>query len=261
MISIQRLTGFFLRHLYPLRRDFDLLSDMLYWPLIDVVLWGVTSQWLVSNTQSHAIISSILVALILWQVIWRSQSEVARNLIEEIWNTNLVNLFSSPLSLTEWTIGVLLLSILKMSITVSVVSLAIFALYHVSLIQAGWWIIPFFISTMMTGWWTGFIAASVVILHGPRMQSVVWTLPGVLLPFSAVYFPLSQLPWFLQPISRLIPTTYIFEGLRSQLATGSLDWSLILMSLVLNCLYLAITILFFRRCFFESKKLGLGRFN
>ena len=257
----RRMYAFFLRHLYPLRRDFDLLSDMLYWPVIDVLLWGMTSQWLGGNTGISPLIASILTGLILWNVIWRSQSEISRNLIDEMWNHNLVNIFSTPFSIKEWIVGVLLLSIMKMGLTVACLSIIIFLLYSVNIFAIGWWMIPFFICTVMTGWWVGFIAAGIVIRWGPKVQTVVWTLPGILLPFSAVYFPLAILPTFLRPVSYFLPTTYIFEAMRGLLTTGTVSWTVIIVSIILNIVYLILSLQWFLDSFRASLKLGLGRFN
>lgn len=259
-LRLQRLYAFALRHLYPLRRDFDLLSDLLYWPIIDVIVWGVTSQWLGGNGEA-SLAGAVLTGLILWNIIWRSQSEVSRNLIDEIWNNNLVNLFSTPLSLGEWMVGVLGLSVLKMSFTVTIISSVIMALYRVNVLALGWWLVPFFIGAVMSGWWVGFLAAGIVIRWGPKVQTVVWTLPGVLLPFSVVFFPLALLPSFLRPISFLLPTTYIFESMRAVLIHGSADWRLLALSFSLNLLYLVGAMLWFRKSFKKSLELGLGRFN
>jgi ABC-2 type transport system permease protein len=260
-LRLRRLYAFGLRHIFPLRRDFDLLSDMLYWPIIDVLVWGITSKWLGSSDGGTSLIGAILTGLILWNIIWRSQSEVSRNLIDEIWNNNLVNLFSTPLSLGEWIVGVLGLSLMKMTFTVTMISSIIFLLYKVSIFNLGWWLVPFFIGTAMSGWWIGFIAAGIVIRWGPKVQTVVWTLPGILLPFSVVFFPLALLPTQLQPISRLLPTTYIFESMRSMLATGHVDWRYLAISYALNFLYLAGALFWFLRSFRKSLSLGLGRFN
>lgn len=260
-VSLSRLHGFFLRHLYPLQRDFDLLSDMLYWPLIDTFLWGITGQWLVGSTGETQLVVAILVGLVLWQVLWRSQSEVSRNIMEEIWNSNLANLFSSPLTLREWIVGVLSLSVGKMLVTVSVLTAAIWFLYAVNLFSVGWWNIFFFLLTAMTGWWIGFISASIVIIYGQKMQTVVWTLPGVMLPFSAVFFPLDKLPAFIQPISRALPTTYVFETMRAVVLTGQVHWQMLAISFVLNLVYLTLSVLLFLKAFEKSRTLGLGRFN
>jgi ABC-2 type transport system permease protein len=259
--SRQRLYAFCLRHLYPLRRDFDLLSDMLYWPIIDILLWGITSQWLSGVSGTASIVVTVIVSLILWNVIWRSQSEVSRNLIDEIWNNNLVNLFSTPLALNEWVVGVLILSLIKMGFTISVLVPIVFALYAVNIFTLGWWLIPFFGLMVMTGWWIGFVAAGIVIRWGPKLQTVVWTLPGILLPFSATYFPLALMPGPLKPFAYLLPTTYIFESMRSLVTTGTVNGWFIVASLVLNVVYLTLSLRWFVVSFRASLKLGLGRFN
>src|SRR3989338_4418099 len=117
-MSWNRIYALILRHTIPLRRDLDMMTDMLYWPLIDVLSWGLASQWLVQSTaaNSHRVVSTI-VALVIWNVVWRSQSEVGRNMLDEIWNKNLLNIFSTPLTLLEWVTSVLLQSIGKTIVT------------------------------------------------------------------------------------------------------------------------------------------------
>lgn len=256
-----RLKAFFLRHLYPLQRDFDLLSDMIYWPLVDTILWGVTGAWLVDTSGVPGLIVAILTSLVLWNVIWRSQSEIGRNMMDEIWNNNLVNLFSTPLSIREWTIGVLLLSFFKMSVTLTIIIPVMFFLYHVNVLLIGPWLPVFFVIATIMGWSVGFLSAGIVLRWGPKVQTVIWTLPGMLLPFSAVFFPLDKLPAFAQVISRFVPTTYAFEAMRSLLLTGQVPVDYLVLSFALDVVLLAITIVFFLRSFEYSRMLGLNRFD
>jgi ABC-2 type transport system permease protein len=245
-----------------LKRDLDILSDMIYWPLIDTITWGITSEWLAqSQGSSSAAVLSILVALVLWSIIWRSQSEVARNLIDEMWNNNLMNLFSTPLTLWEWIMSVLAQSIFKMCISSGAVILTILLLYTVNIFSLGWWLVPFMVSTILTGWTIGFISAGIVIRYGQKMQTVVWTLPAILFPLSAVYFPVAQLPTILQWASYFIPTTYTFEAMRQLLFSHTVPLLNIGFSLVLNVVYLALAIVWFHYSFERSRQLNLARFN
>lgn len=259
-MKLHRIKALALRHLYPVVRDFDLISDMAYWPLVDTVLWGVTSQWLSESSGSLTVVVTVLLGLVLWNIIWRSQAEVSRNLLDEIWNSNLVNIFSTPLTLKEWVTTVLLLSILKTLITMILLVPAVYVLYRVNVFVIGWWLPVFFSLTMMTGWWIGFISAGIVIRYGPKVQTVVWTLPGILLPFSAIFFPLSKLPSVLQPISQLIPSTYVLESMRSLLSGAGVELSMIAMSFGLNILWLGLCIWYFIKSFEYSRNLGLNRF-
>jgi ABC-2 type transport system permease protein len=100
-----------------------------------------------------------------------------------------------------------------------------------------------------------------VIRWGQKVQTVIWTLPGILLPLSVVYFPLANLPNYIKPISYLIPTTYIFESMRTLLAGGTVNGNFILISLGLNVVYLILTLWWFVKSFRRSLELGLARFS
>ncbi|NCN58813.1 hypothetical protein COW99_03420 [Candidatus Roizmanbacteria bacterium CG22_combo_CG10-13_8_21_14_all_38_20] len=260
-ISLTRISGLALRHLYPLKRDFDLLSDMIYWPLVDIVLWGVTSQWLSSTSGTQNLIVAILLGLVLWNVIWRSQAEISRNLMDEIWNNNLVNIFSTPLTVLEWIITVLLLSVGKTFITLAFIIPAVLFLYTVNVLVLGWWLPIFYLLASITGWSIGFISAGIVLRWGPKVQTVIWTLPGFLLPLSAIFYPVDKLPTFIQPVSWMIPTTYILESMREILNGHFVPVHYILASIVLNIIWLSASIWYFKRSFTISKDLGLNRFN
>lgn len=260
-MNINHFKAMFLRHLYPLKRDVDIWTEIAYWPIIDTLVWGITSQWLGEGSAAARVIVAVLSGLVFWNILWRSQAEVARNLMEEIWNNNLVNLFATPLRLSEWIASVLLLSFLKSSITVLCLVPAVYLLYQVNIFQIGAWLPVLYLNVAMTGWWVGFISAGVVIRWGQRVQSIIWTLPGILIPFSAVFFPLSSLPAWLQPIARLIPSTYVFESMRSLVHTQQLQQTDLLISFGLNAVYLALAITLFVTLFRKSLTLGLNRFD
>lgn len=259
-MSWYRVYALIIRHLLPLKRDFDLLTDLIYWPFVDVVTWGLASQWLTkTNSALPNLVLSILIAIVIWNIIWRSQSEVARNLIDEIWNNNLINMFASPLQLREWIFSVLILSLIKIFLAATFVTLAILALYSINVFIIGWYFLPFAICAAMTGWAVGFVSAGIVIRYGQKIQTVIWTLPGILFPLSAVYFPVSQLPPVIKQLSQLVPTTYIFETMRDLAFNNHADNINILYSLILNIIYIVLAVLFFRRMFKKSKELNLAR--
>jgi len=260
-MKLHRIQALFYRHLFPLQRDFDLLSDMLYWPLVDTLLWGITSQWLAETSGVASIGLSIIMALLMWNIIWRAQSEVSRNLIDEIWNNNLVNIFSTPLKLSEWLTSVMSLSIIKTVFTLTIITAVVMLMWQANILFFGWWLLPFIAAMITTGWWVGFLSAGIILRYGPKMQTVVWTLPGMLLPFSAVFFPLERFPQVLQYVSRIVPTTYIFETMRAVASGGAIDWQSITLSFGFNFLYLGLALWYFVRSFKYSVRLGLGRFN
>lgn len=260
MLNKTRIKAMSLRHLYPLRRDFDLLSDMVYWPIIDTLLWGITGTWLGQSSGIPGLVTALLMGLVLWNIVWRSQSEVGRNMMDEIWNSNLLNIFASPLTVGEWLVSVLGLSFIKTAVTLAVIVPVMIFAYNFNLIQFGVWLAVFYVLATMTGWWIGLIASAVVLRWGPKVQTVIWTLPGFILPLSAVYFPVDQLPVLLQKVALLIPTTYVFEAMRSMVYDGVIDPTGLVISLILNLIYLTLAGIFFVKSFAYSKRLGLHRF-
>jgi len=248
------------RHLYNFKHSWDRLSDAFYWPAMDIFLWGFTSVYITKQSGNIPGIAVILLSgLILWQIVWRSQYEITVNLLEEMWNQNLANLFASPLRVREWLAGVFILGILKMILSLSfAVLLALFA-YKANIFLLGFYLIPFMINLLITGWAVGLIVAGLIVLYGMRIQTLAWTGIFLLAPFSAVYYPVSTLPVWAQKIAMFIPTSYIFEGMREVITNGKTAPDMLLKSFLLNGLFLVLGFVLFIFMFDKSKTKGLAR--
>lgn len=261
MINLQRSWAVFLRYFY-LFAKLDQIADLLYWPAIDIVLWGLTTVWMQQHQAGGANIALIvLTGLIFWQIVWRGNYEISVNLLQEFWNRNLVNLFSTPLRLIEWILGVLLLCFTKVFIAMSFGVLFVYLLYALNVFTVGWAFLPFVALLMISGWVIGFLAASVVIYWGQRLQMLAWMTAYIFAPFSAVFYPVTALPLWAQKVSWCLPTTYVFEGMRSILQGGQFPWGNAVLSLGLNLLYLCLSMTIFYWAFEKSRSKGLSRFE
>lgn len=248
------------RHLYNFKHSWDRLSDAFYWPAMDIFLWGFTSVYITKQSGSIPGIAVILLSgLILWQIVWRSQYEITVNLLEEMWNQNLANLFASPLRVREWLAGVFILGILKMFMSLSFAVALAYVAYKTNIFLLGFYLIPFMANLLITGWAVGLIVAGLIVLYGMRIQTLAWTGIFLLAPFSAVYYPISTLPDWAQKIAAFIPTSYIFEGMRSIIVNGELAPGMLLKSFLLNCLFLVLGLVLFNYMFTKSKTKGLAR--
>jgi len=105
----------------------------------------------------------------------------------------------------------------------------------------------------------GFLGSSVIVYWGQKVQTIAWTMGFLFAPFSAVYYPLSQLPGWVQKIALWLPTTYVFEGMRTVIFTGKLDIVILAKSLGLNVIYLIGSLILFRFMFEKSRAKGLAR--
>ncbi|HAV15053.1 MAG TPA: ABC transporter [Candidatus Pacebacteria bacterium] len=222
-MNIGRIWAVTIRHLYLFIHSLDRLTDMVYWPIMDIILWGFTTQYVQQrNVSLPHVALAILTALVFWQVVWRANYEISVNLLEEMWNANLVNMFSTPLKPLEWVSAVMLIGLLKMLITLGVGVGAVWFLYSLNIFTIGWLFLPCIALLMASGWFMGFLGSSFIIIGGTRVQTIAWTMGFLFAPFSAVFYPVSVLPVWAQMISRVLPTTYVFESMRTVLATGAI---------------------------------------
>jgi ABC-2 type transport system permease protein len=200
-----------------------------------------------------------MTALVFWQIAWRGAIGISFHLLQEFWHRNLVNLFSTPLKISEWICGVLALGVCKLMAAVSFCSVLIYALYSLNVFELGWAFLPFVILLFVFGWTIGFLSSSMIIYWGHRVEMLAWMLPFLFAPFSAVFYPVDVLPVWAQHVAWSLPTTYIFEGMRHILNGGAFPYTYFWTSLVLNIIFLAGAILLFKKMFDKSLIKGLAR--
>lgn len=258
-MKLRHVQGVFFRYLYPLFRGSHFLADLFYWPLVDILLWGLTSLWLQKQQQVAHLPLILMTALIFWQITWRGSVDVSVNLLQEFWNRNLMNLFSTPLKISEWSLGILLLCLVKLCITISFGAIVVYLLYSLNVFTIGWAFLPFTVNLLIFGWTIGFLAASAIIYWGQQMEALAWMIAFFFAPFSAVFYPIDILPEWAQTIGWCLPTTYIFEGMRKILSHGVFSYAHFLFSLFLDLVYLVLSFLLFQRMFEKSRAKGLSR--
>jgi ABC-2 type transport system permease protein len=132
-------------------------------------------------------------------------------------------------------------------------------MYSLNIFEVGWMLLPFLFSLMMSGWFMGFTSSALIIYYGRRLQNLAWMLGYALAPFCAVFYPVDALPAWARVVAAGLPMTYVFEGMRQILRGGPLPYAALWISLGLNVLYLALSIVFFGWMFEQSRAKGLGR--
>lgn len=259
-MKAHRVKAIVLRQIYNWKHSLDRLSDSFYWPAFDLIIWGLTSIYIKNNVSKIPfLVIAVLTGLIFWLVIWRAQYEITINLLTEIWDRNLVNIFGSPLTIGEWIVSAMILGLIKMVLSIFFAIGFAFLLYKTNVFSFGFVLIPFIVSLLITGWAAGFIVGGLIIRYGAKIQTLAWVGVTILMPFSAVFYPVSTLPFWAQSIARFVPSSYIFEGMREILFTGTISYDKLLISFALNIIYLILAMRFFVFMFNKSRKLGLER--
>jgi ABC-2 type transport system permease protein len=241
-----------------LLRTYDRLTDVFFWPLVDLVMWGLTSRYIAgSGLGSNQIILAILGGIILWIFPWRGQYEITVSLLEDLWNRNLVNLFATPVLFSEWVITLLLSGIFKALISFGFASIVAYALYATNIYVLGISILPWAALLMIFGWVFGLLICGIIMRYGTKIQNLAWTSIYLVEPFVGVYYPISSLPLWAQNVSRFVPASYVFEAMRSSIMGNPLPMSNLLWPLLLCIIYFVIALMMLYGSYREILKRGL----
>ena len=96
----------------------------------------------------------------------------------------------------------------------------------------------------------------ILLRFGLGAENLAWSLIFILLTICCVYYPVSALPEWLQPVSLSLAPTYVFEGLRAILIDGEARPELMFAALGLNVVYLAAAAMSFLWFFNDARRKG-----
>lgn len=255
--------GILLRNFYLLRRSPYRAFSLFYWATVELFLWGFITIWLKSITSPDFkinLVVTLIGALVFWDLFFRVQQAVTVAFLEDVWSRNILNIFVAPVRLWELILGFALLSLLYGAISFSFVALVAFLLYTLEIWTVGWYFIPFVINLFVFGCALGFAILGLTIRFGPSFEILAWSIPVLVQPLSAVFYPVDILPSALERIAFFLPTMHLFEGMRAVLLEETFPSEHLLWATAMNVVYLAIGILFFYWMVRAARRRGsLGR--
>jgi len=259
-MSIYRIYAIIFRYAIVGFRELSRLMNLFYYPILDVILWGYMSLWMQQSAPAtENVVLVYLSAMTLWAVVWAVQMEFTLNLHEELESRNVVNLFSTPITLSEWLIGNVILSALKSILVAFLSTVAARLLFGVNVLGLGVNLVPLLLLINCSGLVLGIFIAGILIRAGQRISTLIWSIPYLLLTFSAPFYPTDILPGWLQNIVKTLPMTHIFESLRHLIKYGTLPYKAVFVSAILNFIYLIGAIVFIFCMFNRSKMRGLAQ--
>lgn len=253
-----RVAAFTLRYLYLYKRSFPRLMEIFYWPLLDLLVWGFVSVYLARYKGGlPEFITFFIGALILWDILFRSQQGISISFLEDIWSRNLLNLFVSPLTAAEYVVTLLVMSGLKLFFTTTVLITLAWILYSFDIFLLGFPLVPLIANLIIMGWSVGIITTAIILRFGQEAEVLAWGIALLFQPVSAVFYPVEVLPPWFQAVAQFIPSAHVFEGMRQVIATGVFPAYHLAWASALNCGYIIASGLFFTWNFKAVKARGL----
>ena len=233
--SPRRVSAMMLRYWYLLRSSWPRLLDLIYWPAVQMLMWGFLQLYIGQNNSFFARAGGIFIgAVLLWDILFRGQLGFSLSFLEEMWSRNLANLMISPLRPAEFILALIVMSLTRLAISTIPVALLAIAFFGFNLFGLGLALAAFFVNLLLTSWAIGIFVSGLVLRNGLGAENLAWTIMFVLLPLTCVYYPVTVLPHWLQHVAWLLPPTYVFEGMRALMIDHVFRADLMVEALALN---------------------------
>ena len=233
--SLRRTAAMVLRYWYLLRSSFPRLIELIYWPAVQMLMWGFLQTYIAEQASMFAKAGGILVgAVLLWDILFRGQLGFSVSFLEEMYARNLGNLLISPLRATEFVAALMILSIIRLAIGMVPVTLLAIWFFGFNLWALGFALAAFFANLMLTSWAVGIFVSGLVLRNGLGAETFAWSIMFLFLPLTCVYYPDATLPSWLQTVAWMLPPTYVFEGMRALVIDQTFRADLMIQALALN---------------------------
>lgn len=247
-----------LRHFYLLRGSPVRVLPLFVWVAIDMVLWGFITRYLNAIASSSIdFVPVLLGAVLLYDFLIRVMQGVTLTFFEDVWSRNFLNIFATPLCISEYVCGLVLSSIVTSAVGLLVMLLLATAVFGLSVSVYGFMFVPFLLVLFLFGIALGIFGSAVVLRLGPASEWFIWPIPGLIAPFVGVFYPLSTLPQWMRAVSYLLPPSYVFEGMRAILTDGTLSGAALLWGGGLAALYVVLACWFFAHIYQHAVRTGL----
>jgi ABC-2 type transport system permease protein len=255
--SANRIDAVIRRHFYVTIHSPTRLIELGFWPVIDLVLWGMITTFLAgSATELPVPVSFFLGGVILWDLVFRSKNAVALCLLEEVHSQNLISMFASPITATEYLVGAVAWGLSKVAWTWTVMTVLAWALFHFGVLQMGPELAIFAAVLIVYGISLALVVIGCVLRFGYAADELTWALAGLVVPFSAVFYPVSALPEWARAVAMLVPPAHVFEAMRASLAGSSSAWGSVAFAAALDVVYLGVGFAFARAMFRQLLRRG-----
>jgi ABC-2 type transport system permease protein len=252
-----RVFAVVLRQFYLYRSSPQRILPIFLFVAIDILLWGFLTRYLNGLSHVNYFVPALLGAVLLWDFLTRAMQGITTAFFEDVWSRNFLNIFATPLKVSEYLTG-LVVTAIGTSLVGLIVMLAVaWAVFGLSFLSYGLALAPYLMVLFLTGIALGIVGAATVLRLGPASEWLIWPIPTLLSPFAGVFYPIHVLPGWMQAISLALPPSYVFEGMRAVVAGKPAPWGELAIATGLAGVYLLAACLVFAATYRFAIRTGL----
>ena len=257
-MSFNRIYAILLRQLYLIRGSFSRVFPLFAWVGVDMILWGFLTRYLNSiASPGFNFVPALLGAVLFWDFFIRIMQGVTMAFFEDVWSRNFLNIFATPLSISEYVAGLVLSSVVTSIVGLVVMLFIATVIFKLSFLIYGLMAIPFILVLFLFGIAIGIFGSALVLRFGPASEWFIWPIPALLSPFVGVLYPVLILPQWMQTVSRILPPSYVFEQLRAIISGGAISGMSLVWGACLAIGYILLAFWFFVKVYKHALCTGL----
>jgi len=256
-MNFNKIYALGLRHLYLISNSFPRILDLIYWPTVQIFLWGFISKFFTLSSDYYSnTLGIILTAAILYDFLFRASISFNMMFLEEIWSRNFTNLFIAPIKISEIITSLTLTAVLRTLIGLVPASILAIPLFGVSIFKLGVPLLFLLIALYLFGISLGLLVSSGLLRFGPSFENIAWASLFFFAPLGCIYYPIEILPQSLQIIAKGLPLVHIFEEMRNILINDMVNYSHIIKSISISIVYFIFGVIVFYISYSGAKKRG-----
>ena len=256
-MNFNKIYALGLRHMYLISNSLPRIIDLIYWPTVQIFLWGFISKFFTMNSEYYSnTVGIILTAAILYDFLFRVSISFNMMFLEEIWSRNFTNLFIAPIKISEIVASLTFTAILRALIGMVPAAIIAIPLFGVSVFKLGIPLLFLLLALYLFGITLGLLVTSGLLRYGPSFENIAWASLFFLAPLGCIYYPIEILPNFLQIVAKSLPLVHIFEEMRSILMNNSVSYINIVKSIMISAIYFIFGIVVYYFSYFGAKKRG-----
>jgi ABC-2 type transport system permease protein len=223
-ISWLRVRTMIRRLSYVFARTPDRWFLIAVFPFIDVILFGSIGRYAAETGGARAGAPYLLAGIMLNHFLFQTEVALATGFLEETWSRNVLNMMATPLREAEYLLSLALWSLLRLAGAIVTVSVAAVILYSFGLAELGPGVVLVGATLILSGWALGLAMIGLLLRFGQSAEIYIWATSFLVLALSGVFNPIHAIPGPLQPVAKILPTTYAFEAGRKLLDGQAVPW-------------------------------------
>lgn len=201
------------------KRNVFTVFELIFWPLISLLSIGLMTRFLAVGERE---VSFLLVGAIGLTILQICQIDVAYVLLFDMWSKSIKNTFVSPVRGYHLVIGALLFGMVRGAVAFTILVVISRFLFGFNYLAGGIvTVLVFLAGVFMVSAIIGIVVCISILAFGQKADVAAWSLSGLIMLVSGIYYPVEVLPGSLQAFARAIPLTYFLEYYRSAYGFGS----------------------------------------